>query len=55
LGIIEGQQPWDAAVVCVPSGYFDGSLKIWFGGGDRASPDENLNGQIGLAVMESQR
>ena len=53
LGIIEGQQPWDAAVVCDPSVWFDGSLKIWFGGGDRTSPDENLNGQIGLAVMES--
>lgn len=54
LGIIDGQQPWDAAVVCDPSVWFDGSLKIWFGGGDRASPDENLNGQIGLVVMESQ-
>ena len=53
LGILEGTHPWDAAVICDPSVWFDGALKVWFGGGDRASPDENLNGQIGLAVMES--
>lgn len=53
LGTLSGEQPWDSAVVCDPSVWFDGSLKVWYGGGDRASPDENLNGQIGLAVMES--
>jgi len=26
-------------------------VRVWFGGGDAASPDENLNGQIGLAIL----
>ena len=25
------------------------TVRLWFGGGDRARPDENLNGQIGVA------
>jgi hypothetical protein len=24
---------------------------VWFGGGDAASPDENLHGQIGFATL----
>jgi hypothetical protein len=24
---------------------------VWFGGGDVASPDENLHGQIGYGVL----
>jgi hypothetical protein len=27
-------------------------ILVWFGGGDQASPDENVNGQIGLAWIE---
>jgi hypothetical protein len=27
---------------------------VWFGGGNRPSPDENLAGKIGLAVIEIQ-
>lgn len=53
LGTLAGEQPWDSAVICDPSIWFDGSLKVWYGGGNSASPDENLNGQIGLAIMES--
>ena len=26
-------------------------VKVWFGGGDVASPDENLHGQIGFATL----
>jgi hypothetical protein len=29
----------------------DGLVRVWFGGGDVASPDENLHGQIGLAIL----
>jgi hypothetical protein len=28
-----------------------GEIHVWFGGGDVASPDENLHGQIGFAVL----
>ena len=27
------------------------SIRVWFGGGDVASPDENLHGQIGIAKL----
>ena len=48
-GLIAGQQPWNAAVACDPEILVDeGRLRILFGGGDRASPDENLNGRIGV-------
>lgn len=55
--LIEGRQPWNAQVVADPTVVLpvvleeDGSLRVWFGGGDLASPDENLNGQIGLGVL----
>ena len=29
------------------------AVRVWFGGGDVASPDENLHGQIGLAVLRA--
>ena len=27
------------------------TIHVWFGGGDVASPDENLHGQIGYGVL----
>ena len=51
-GVFEGTQPWDAKVLCDPTiQLLDGRLAAWFGGGDRGSPDENLNGQIGVAIL----
>jgi predicted GH43/DUF377 family glycosyl hydrolase len=51
--LLEGVADWNARVVCDPSVWRDGGrILVWFGGGDRASPDENLNGQIGLAWIE---
>jgi len=45
---------WASEVVCDPSVLFEhGVLRVWFGGGDRRRPDENLNGQIGLAVVRA--
>jgi hypothetical protein len=32
-----------------------GVIRVWFGGGDVASPDENLHGQIGLAILRPVR
>jgi hypothetical protein len=51
--VFAGSQPWDSKVICDPavSNGEDGETVIYFGGGDIASPDENLHGQIGRAVL----
>jgi hypothetical protein len=47
-----GAQPWDSKVICDPTVIVDGDvIKVWFGGGDVTSPDENLHGQIGFATL----
>jgi hypothetical protein len=47
-----GTQPWNNKVVCDPTVAVEGgTIKVWFGGGDIASPDENLHGQIGFATL----
>ena len=52
-GAIEGDQPWNEAVVCDPEIVVNqGRLLILFGGGDRPSPDENLHGRIGVLTPE---
>jgi hypothetical protein len=39
-------------VICDPAVVVEGGeIRVWFGGGDAASPDENLHGQIGFAVL----
>jgi hypothetical protein len=55
FGPIEGEAAWDGEVVCDPSVELlpDGTLRVWFGGGDVASPDQNLHGQIGVGVLRS--
>jgi predicted GH43/DUF377 family glycosyl hydrolase len=48
-----GDQPWNSKVLCDPSvAVENGVIKVWFGGGDVASPDENLHGQIGFATLQ---
>jgi predicted GH43/DUF377 family glycosyl hydrolase len=48
-GAISGDQPWDRVVVCDPTVIAeDSGVRVWFGGGDVASPDERLHGQIGI-------
>jgi hypothetical protein len=50
--VFSGAQLWDAKVICDPTVLVkDGKIHVWFGGGDVASPDENLHGQIGFAVL----
>jgi predicted GH43/DUF377 family glycosyl hydrolase len=50
--VFGGNQPWDAKVVCDPTVEVAGGvIRVWFGGGDVASPDENLHGRIGLAIL----
>ncbi len=50
--VISGDQPWNSAVVCDPTVEPgpDG-MRVWFGGGNRPEPAENLNGQIGYGVF----
>jgi sucrose-6-phosphate hydrolase SacC (GH32 family) len=50
--VYRGTQPWNSKVICDPSVVVDGDrILVWFGGGDAASPDENLHGQIGFATL----
>lgn len=50
--VIAGQHAWNSQVVCDPTILWSGrQLTVWFGGGDQRSPDENLNGQIGVAAL----
>jgi sucrose-6-phosphate hydrolase SacC (GH32 family) len=48
----KGTQAWNSKVICDPTVAVEGDVvKVWFGGGDVASPDENLHGQIGFATL----
>jgi predicted GH43/DUF377 family glycosyl hydrolase len=52
--VFEGAETWNRAVLCDATVEAGGSeVRVWFGGGDRASPDENLNGQIGYARLRA--
>jgi len=50
LGVGAG---WNSRVVCDPEvmKLEDGGVRVWFGGGDRPEPAENLHGQIGVGVL----
>lgn len=51
---ITGGEPWDSAVVCDPTvEVLSDSVRVWFGGGDVPSPDQNLHGQIGMGILKS--
>ena len=53
LRTIHGPAPWNSSVLCDPAVLNEANrTRIWFGGGDRASPDENLHGQIGSGELE---
>jgi predicted GH43/DUF377 family glycosyl hydrolase len=51
---IAGSEAWDREVVCDPTVEVtrDG-VRVWFGGGDVARPDERLDGQIGVGWLRS--
>ncbi len=54
--VFEGRQAWCSRVVCDPTVEPGAEVtRVWFGGGDVATPAENLNGQIGLAVLRPRR
>lgn len=50
---VAGDQPWDSQVICDPTVELkpDGSIRVWFGGGDVAHPVENIHGQIGIGTL----
>ncbi len=53
LDTYRGAAPWNAAVLCDPTVLqVNGLTRVWFGGGDAASPDENLHGQIGMGTLQ---
>ena len=50
--VIAGDQPWNSKVMADPTvEVMPDSIRVWFGGGDVASPDQNLHGQIGVGVL----
>lgn len=51
--VLSGDQPWNAKVLCDPTVEIAGNrIRVWFGGGNVPRPDENINGQIGVGVLE---
>jgi len=52
-GELAGAQAWDSKVICDAAVVVDGGrVLVWFGGGDVARPDENIQGQIGYGVLQ---
>jgi hypothetical protein len=51
-GVFAGDQKWDSKVLCDPSVLAEsGQVRVWFGGGDVARPDQNIDGQIGFGTL----
>lgn len=52
---LSGGLEWNRATVCDPEVMIDGDrLRVLFGAGGKAAPDENLDGVIGSAVLTPQ-
>ena len=50
--VFAGTAAWNSKVICDPSVIAtDSEIRVWFGGGDVARPDENINGQIGFGIL----
>jgi predicted GH43/DUF377 family glycosyl hydrolase len=50
--VFAGDAPWNSQVICDPEVEPGASsVRVWFGGGDKAHPVENLDGQIGVATL----
>ena len=51
--VFSGDQAWNSKVICDPSVIVEaGQVRVWFGGGDVARPDENIHGQGGYGVLQ---
>ncbi len=54
--VFSGASAWDSKVICDPTVIVNiHGIDVWFGGGDVASPDENLHGKIGYATLRPVR
>lgn len=52
-GLFTGNTDWNRQVICDTTFLLCmGDLNVYYGGGDVASPDENLNGSIGLFKVD---
>jgi predicted GH43/DUF377 family glycosyl hydrolase len=50
--VIEGSQSWNNKTICDPDIELRGDrVRVWFGGGNAPSPDENLSGEIGVGYL----
>jgi predicted GH43/DUF377 family glycosyl hydrolase len=50
--VIRGEADWNRQVLCDPTVEVQGDqVRVWFGGGDQAKPDERINGKIGVATL----
>ncbi|HWQ55057.1 MAG TPA: hypothetical protein VN442_15325 [Bryobacteraceae bacterium] len=55
-GAMAGAEAWNSTVLCDPAiEVVRDGVRVWFGGGDAPSPDENLHGQIGLGMLRPVR
>lgn len=53
--LISGGEAWDSKVICDPTVIANGDrVTVWFGGGDIARPDQNIDGQIGLGTLTTE-
>jgi predicted GH43/DUF377 family glycosyl hydrolase len=53
--VLAGDQPWDSKVLCDPSVLAERDrVQVWFGGGDVAQPDQNVDGQIGFGTLTAE-
>jgi predicted GH43/DUF377 family glycosyl hydrolase len=51
---LAGSELWNRQVLCDPTiEVVNQQVRVWFGGGDVARPDENIHGQIGVGVLVS--
>ena len=50
--VFAGSAAWDSKVICDATVLVEGDVvRVWFGGGDVARRDYNLNGQIGYGIL----
>jgi hypothetical protein len=50
--VFAGSEAWDSQVICDASVLVSGEeIRVWFGGGDTAKPDEGIHGQIGYGIL----
>jgi predicted GH43/DUF377 family glycosyl hydrolase len=50
---LSGTEAWNSQVLCDPDVELmpDGKVRVWFGGGDVAAPDQGIHGQIGVGFL----